>query len=260
MSHVCVRACDTAVVSIESPTDLAGLRRAGAVVSTTLRELRRLVRVGITTAELDAHAARVLARYGARSGPQLDYRFPGAICISVNDEVVHGVPGRRRLRDGDLVKLDVTAELDGYYADACVSVPVGRPRPASARLCAAAQAALRKGIDAARADAPINAIGSAVQAEAERRGFTVLHELTGHGIGRRVHEPPTVQNVADPADDQPLREGLVITVEPIIAAGDTEVLSLEDGWTLVTAGGSRSAHAEHTIVVRRDAPPLVLTA
>ncbi|HYV16732.1 MAG TPA: type I methionyl aminopeptidase [Conexibacter sp.] len=247
-------------MSIDSPADLDGLRRAGAVVATTLRELRRLVRAGITTAELDAHAARIFARHGARSGPQLDYRFPGAICISINDEVVHGIPGSRRLRDGDLVKLDVTAELDGYYADACVSVPVGRPQPASARLCAAAQAALQKGIAAARAERPVNAIGVAVQAEVERRGFTVLHELTGHGIGRRIHEQPSVQNVADPTDDQLLTDGLVITIEPIIAAGDSEVRPLDDGWTLVTEGGSRSAHVEHTIVVRRDAPPLVLTA
>ncbi|MCW2952713.1 MAG: methionine aminopeptidase type [Conexibacter sp.] len=247
-------------MSIDTPADLAGLKRAGAVVAATLRELRRHVRPGITTRELDDVAARVFARHGARSGPILTYDFPGAICISVNDEAVHGIPGPRRLRDGDVVKLDVTAELDGYYADACISVPVGKPRPATARMVTAAQVALRKGIDVARAGAPRNAIGAAVEREVERRGFTVLRELTGHGIGTSLHEAPTVFNFHDPADDEPLTEGLVITIEPMIAAGDTEVRQLDDGWTLVTDGGSRSAHMEHTLVVRRDAPPLVLTA
>jgi methionyl aminopeptidase len=247
-------------MSIDTPADLAGLKRAGAVVAATLRELRRHVRPGITTRELDDVAARVFARHGARSGPILAYDFPGAICISVNDEAVHGIPGPRRLRDGDVVKLDVTAELDGYYADACISVPVGKPRPATARMVTAAQVALRKGIDVARAGAPRNAIGAAVEREVERRGFTVLRELTGHGIGTSLHEAPTVFNFHDPADDEPLTEGLVITIEPMIAAGDTEVRQLDDGWTLVTDGGSRSAHMEHTLVVRRDAPPLVLTA
>ena len=247
-------------MSIETPEDLAGLRAAGAVVSATLRACRAAVRPGITTADLDAVAARVFARHGARSGPWLTYRFPGTICISVNDEVVHGIPGQRRLRDGDLVKIDVTAELNGYYADACVSVPVGKPKPASARLAAASQAALRRGIDAARASAPRSAIGAAVEAEVEKRGFKVIRELTGHGIGRRLHERPDVKNWPDPADDEPLTEGLVITIEPMIAAGSPEIAELDDGWTIVTLDGARSAHFEHTLMIRRDEPALVLTA
>lgn len=247
-------------MSIDSPADLAGLQRAGAVVAATLKECRRAVRPGITTGDLDNVAARVFARHGARSGPWLTYRFPGTICISVNDEVVHGIPGSRRLRDGDLVKIDVTAELDGYYSDACISVPVGRQKPATGRLVAAAQAALRRGIDAARAGAPRNAIGAAVEAEVEKRGFSVIRELSGHGIGRGLHEEPDVLNFPDPADDEPLTEGLVITIEPMISAGGTEIAELDDGWTLVTLDGSRSAHAEHTMVIRRDAPALVLTA
>ena len=247
-------------MSIETPEDLAGLKAAGAVVSATLRACRRAVRPGITTAELDAVAARVFARHGARSGPVITYGFPGAICISVNDEVVHGIPGARRLRDGDLVKIDVTAELNGYYADACISVPVGRPKPQSARLAAASQAGLRKGIDAARAGAPRHAIGAAVEAEVEKRGFSVIRDLTGHGIGRRLHEQPDVKNWPDPADSEPLTDGLVITIEPMVSAGTSEVAELDDGWTVVTLDGARSAHFEHTIVVRADQPPLVLTA
>jgi methionyl aminopeptidase len=238
-------------MSIDSPADLAGLQRAGAVVAATLRECKRHVRPGVTTAELDQVAARVFASYGARSGPQLDYRFPGAICISVNDEITHGIPGPRRLRDGDLVSLDVTAELDGYYADACVTVPVGRVKPQSSRLLAATQAGLRRGLEAARADARMIAIGAAVEREVERRGFSVLRELGGHGIGRRIHEEPSVPNWPDPDDDTPLHEGLVLAIEPMVSPNRTFVEELEDGWTLATADGSRSAHFEHTVAARR---------
>jgi len=246
-------------VSIETPQDLAGLQAAGKVVSATLRELRRLVRPGVTTAELDRAAARTFARYGARSAPRLAYNFPGTICISVDDEAVHGIPGTRRLRAGQLVKLDVTAELNGYYADAAISVPVGPARPAVGRLVATATAALREGLQAARAGRPISAIGGAIETEVERRGFHVLRELTGHGIGRAIHEPPTVPNHADPEAGALLTEGLVIAVEPMISLGTREVHMLDDGWTVATDDGSIAAHVEHTIVITADRP-LVLTA
>jgi methionyl aminopeptidase len=153
----------------------------------------------------------------------------------------------------------VTAELDGYYADAAVSVPVGAVAPRVARLAAAAQAALRRGLEAARAGAPLNAIGAAVEDEARRRRCAVLGELTGHGIGRAIHEEPTVPNVFVAGLDQPLAEGTVITIEPILALGSAEVRAGDDGWTVLTADGSASAHAEHTLVVS-GTRPLVLTA
>src|SRR3954464_3298141 len=256
-------------MSVDTPEELAGLRRAGRVVSATLREVARRVRPGVTTAELDAHAARGFARHGARprppprrgarSAPALVYGFPGTICISVDDEAVHGIPGPRRLRAGELVKLDVTAELDGFYADAAVSVPVGRVSPRVSRMVATSQAALRRGLAAARAGAPLNAIGAAVQAEVERRGCAVLGELTGHGIGRSIHEEPTVPNVYVPGLDAPLAEGTVITIQPILGLGSSRVRAAGDGWTVLTADGSTSAHAEHTLVVS-GARPLVLTA
>ncbi len=246
-------------MSADTPEELAGLRRAGRAVSATLREVARRVRPGVTTAELDAFAAQVFARHGARSAPALVYGFPGTICISVDDEAVHGIPGPRRLREGELVKLDVTAELDGFYADAAVSVPVGRVAPRVARMVATAQASLRRGLDAARPGAPINAIGAAVQHEAERRGCAVLGELTGHGIGRSIHEEPTVPNVYVPELDAPLREGTVITIEPILGLGSSEIRSGGDGWTILTADGAPSAHAEHTLVVSAGGP-MVLTA
>jgi methionyl aminopeptidase len=246
-------------MSVDTPEELEGLRRAGRVVSATLREVSRRVRPGVTTAELDALAAQVFARHGARSAPALAYGFPGTICISVDDEAVHGIPGRRRLRAGELVKIDVTAELDGFYADAAVSVPVGAVAPRVRRLAAAAQASLRRGLQAARAGAPVNAIGAAVQDEARRRRCAVLHELAGHGIGRAIHEEPSVPNVYVAALDEPLAEGTVITIEPILGLGRGEVRKGGDGWTILTADGAPSAHAEHTLVVSAG-EPLVLTA
>jgi methionyl aminopeptidase len=249
--------CEDDRVSIDDPDDLTALKAAGRVVAETLRELSRRVRPGVTTGELDRVAADIFARHGARSGPILDYDFPGTICISVDDEAVHGIPGPRRLRAGQLVKLDVTAELDGFYADACRTVPVGKIKPREQRLVAAAQSALKKGLEAAKAGNNVGEIGAAVQTEVQRRGFSVCEELTGHGIGRRIHEEPNVPNV--PWDGPELTDGLVITIEPIIAAGFGDVYVTDDGWTIRTDDGSPSAHAEHTIVITEHAP-ILLTA
>jgi methionyl aminopeptidase len=229
------------------------------VVAVVLRELRRRVQPGVTTGELDALAGRVFARHGARSAPKLVYDAPSEIFISVNDEAVHGVPGRRRLRRGDLVKLDVTAELDGFYADACESVVVGRGRKSTLSLIAAARDALRNAMAVATTGAPLNAIGAAVESTVDARGYSVCTELNGHGIGRRIHEPPTVPAYFDPTLTQRLTEGLVLTIEPIIAAGAGAITEDDDGWTYRTADGSLSAHAEHTLVIR-EGRPLVLTA
>jgi methionyl aminopeptidase len=246
-------------MSIETPEDLAALRASGRVVAETLRAMARAVRPGVTTAELAAVAERIFRRAGARSGPQLDYGFPGWTCIGVDDEAVHGIPGRRRLRDGELVKLDVTAELDGFYADACVSVCVGRPQRSRVRLAETAQRALAAGLRAARAGAPVNAIGAAVERTVTRRGHAVCRDLNGHGIGRRIHEPPTVPSVFVPELSAPLTAGLVLTVEPIVTTGSGAVYEAADGWTVRTRDGRPVAHAEHTIVVQAGAP-LVLTA
>jgi methionyl aminopeptidase len=246
-------------MSVETPEELRALQAAGRVVADAIRAMRRAVAPGISTAELDAIAARVFARAGARSGPQLDYGFPGVTCISVNDEAVHGIPGRRRLRPGDLVKLDVTAELDGFYADSCRSVFVGTPRPRTVRLVRTAERALARALAVATSGTPLNAIGDTVQRTVHEAGFAICDGLMGHGIGRRVHEPPDVPNTYEPALDQPLTEGLVITVEPLVAAGGAAVRMAADGWTVRTADASLSAHVEHTVVVR-DGAPLVLTA
>jgi methionyl aminopeptidase len=246
-------------MSVDTPEELRGLRAAGQVVAGTIRAMRRAVRPGITTAELDAIARREFARAGARSGPQIDYGFPGTTCISVNDEAVHGIPGRRRLRRGDLVKLDVTAELDGFYADACRTVAVGDARPQALKLVRASEQALDAALKVVRAGVALNEIGATVQRLVRARGFSVCDGLMGHGIGRRIHEKPDVPNVFDPALSQPLADGLVITIEPLVAAGAPEVWMGRDGWTVSTLDGSLAAHTEHTIVVRAGAP-LILTA
>jgi methionyl aminopeptidase len=247
------------IVSIETEEELAALRAAGRVVADALREMRRAVAPGVTTAELDAIAARVFRRAGARSGPMLDYGFPGETCISVNDEAVHGVPGRRRLRSGDLVKLDVTAELDGFYADACITETVGRSSQADVALIDAARQALVDGMRAAIAGAPVSAIGAAVERTVHARGFAVCDALAGHGIGRRIHEAPTIPNVFVPRLSEPLAEGLVLTIEPVLSAGSGAVRESHDGWTVRTSDRARSAHVEHTVVIT-DGAPIVLTA
>jgi methionyl aminopeptidase len=244
-------------MSIETEQDLIGLTRAGRVVALTLQAMRERVRAGVTTAELDAVAAEVFAAHGARSAPQLVYGFPGVTCISLNDEAVHGIPGDRRLRPGDLVKLDVTAELDGYIADAAISVPVPPVRPRTRALVAAAEAALHDALAAVRAGRPLHVSGRAIQRAVERRGFRVLHELCSHGVGRSIHEPPSLPNVYAPNLAGRFTRGLVVTLEPIIAVGGGEVVDDADGWTIRTADGSLSAHVEHTVIIADGAPTIV---
>jgi len=220
------------------------------------------VRAGITTAELCELGSRVLAAHGARSSPPMVYGFPGDVCISVNDEVVHGIPGDRVIQPGDLVKLDLTAEKDGYHTDSAVSIEVPPPSPdgKARELARCAERAFRQALDAARAGNRTKDFGRAVEREVRRRGFHVVRELGGHGIGRTIHEPPSVPNYADFSAQHKLTEGLVITIEPIIAASTGEVSLDKDGWTYRTADGSLSAHYEHTIVITRGEPVLLTAA
>lgn len=222
--------------------------------------MRKAVRAGVTTQALDDLCAGEFKRWGARSGPQLAYGFPGGSCISINEEAVHGIPSETRtIRDGDLVKLDVVAELDGYYADAAMTVPVGNVSQRRRRLARCAQFALSSALKVARAGRPINGIGRAIQTEVERQGFSVMPELGGHGVGRTVHEEPFVPNYDDPWRSQILWPGLVIAVEPVISSGAGGSVTSDDGWTVRTADGSPSAHFEHTIIITRG-DPIVVTS
>jgi methionyl aminopeptidase len=216
------------------------------------------VAAGVSTRELDAIGREVLRRHGARSAPQLAYDFPGTTCISVNDELAHGIPGARLLREGDLVNIDVSAELDGYWADSGASYPVGKVAPRLRTLLFATRAALNDALGEARAGAPIRNIGRAVERRAKRAGFRVVRDLCGHGVGRNIHEPPNVPNTFDRGNGELLHEGMVITIEPFLTTGATTFREAEDGWTLRTPDGSIGAQFEHTLIVTRGAP-LVLT-
>ena len=246
-------------MSIESSSDLEGVTEAGRVTTEALDALVRHVDAGVTTGDLDAVAAAVLARNGARSAPAMVYGFPGTVLISVNDEIVHGIPGARRLERGDLVSLDVTVEKDGYVADAARSVIVGEGSVTARRLIAAAESALSAAIAVARAGVRVNEIGRAVQREVRRHGFAIVRGLCGHGVGRTIHESPEVPNVYDRLQRDVLSEGLVLTIEPMVTAGSSFPVQCADGWTLRTHDGSLAAHCEHTLVITRERP-LILAA
>jgi methionyl aminopeptidase len=246
-------------MSIKSQAELSMLRSIGKIVRATLDEMSAAVRPGITTAELDRLGAAVLARHGAEASPPKVYGFPGATCISVNEEAIHGIPGRRALCEGDLVKLDVTAEKDGFVADAAVTVRVGQVSPVAEALARCAERSFREGLRVARAGNRVYEIGRSVEREVHRCGFSVIRELCGHGVGRTIHEPPSVPNYHDPRCRGRLTEGLVITIEPIIAAGDGAAHVKPDKWTVCTSDRSLTAHYEHTLVITRSAP-ILLTA
>jgi methionyl aminopeptidase len=245
-------------MSIESRADWEGLRRVADVARITLEALAGQVRPGVTTSELDTAAARLFAIHGARSAPALVYGFPGTVLVSINDEIVHGVPGARRIEAGDIVKVDVTVEKDGYVADAARSIVVEPANARARRLVACASAAFRAGLSVARAGVRVKEIGRAVEREVRRRGFAVVEGLAGHGVGRTIHEEPSVPNCYDPWQTDVLTEGLVLTIEPMVSAGSARVVQGTDGWTLRTGDGSLSAHHEHTVVITRGAP-VVLT-
>ncbi len=226
-------------MSIKSNLEYEKLRAIGAIVALTLKTVAAAVRPGITTAELDDIGAAALKRNGARSSPPLVYGFPGALCISVNDEAIHGIPGSRAVQPGDLVKLDLVAEKDGFHADAAITVGVAPHSETGRELTHCAERAFRQGLGAARAGNRVYEIGKAIEREVRRGGFSVLRNLCGHGVGRAIHEQPNVPNFADPSARGRLTEGLVITIEPIIAAGSGRNRVEKDGWTVRTATPKR---------------------
>lgn len=245
-------------MSIDGKQDIEGLKRIGAVVAAARDAMGAHVAPGVTTAELDAIGKEILDRHAARSAPQLAYGFPGVTCISVNDEIAHGIPSTARvLRAGDLVNIDVSAELDGYWADTGASFPVGAVSAQASALLRATRLALEDGMAQARAGAPLRNIGRAVERRAKRCGFRVVRNLCGHGVGRHIHEEPQVPNTFHPKDRTVLQEGLVITIEPFLTTGATVAVEGTDGWTLSTPDGSRGAQFEHTMIITREGPIVV---
>lgn len=246
-------------MTIETEEDLRKLRVVGKVVAGCLRRMAEAMEPGMTTAELDEVGREFLERHGARSAPKLTYDFPGWTCISVDEEVAHGVPGSRRLREGDLVNIDVSAEIDGYFADTGGSFPLGTATPKQAAVCRATKTALAEAMKKAKAGAPLNHIGKAVETVAKKSGLRVIRDLCSHGVGRALHEEPgQIPSFFDPRDRRALHKGLVITIEPFLTNGPSWVAEADDGWTLCTAPGSITAQYEHTMVIT-DGKPIVLT-
>lgn len=247
-------------MSIGSQADWKGLRSAARVVRETLDALERMACPGAGTGDLDRAAARIFARHGARSAPALVYGFPGTVLLSVNDEIVHGVPGGRTLAAGDLVKLDVTVEKDGYVADAARTIALDGASDIAIRLKACAESAFAAATRVARAGRLVRDVGRAIEQEVHRHGFSVIRGLCGHGVGRTIHEPPTVPNCYVASQRDRLTEGLVIAIEPMVCAGSGTIVEEADGWTIRTADRSLAAHYEHTVVITRDAPVLLTAA
>jgi methionyl aminopeptidase len=244
-------------VTIRNSTELDAMSAVGRLVALALEEMSRAVTPGVTTRDLDEVGAAFLRAHGARSAPQVLYDFPGFTCISVNDEVVHGIPGRRRIEPGDLVKLDVTAQLDGFIADAAVTIAVPPVSPQGQALCDAARSAFGLAMDVAKPGERVSELGRVIDREVRARGFSVLREVAGHGVGRSIHEPPDVLNYFNPHVRDRLEEGQVMAVEPIIAMKPARVQEGEDGWTLRTSNGALAAHYEHTVLITADGPKLL---
>jgi methionyl aminopeptidase len=245
-------------IVLKTPDEIARMRAPCLLVHEILEELARAAQPGVTTAELDGLALSRTRERGAAPAFLGYHGFPASLCISVNDEVVHGIPSPRRvLREGDIVGLDYGVLLGGYYGDSARTVAVGRPAPAAQRLLEAGRDALAAAVAAARPGGHIGDIGAAVAAIVEARGYSVVREFVGHGIGRRLHEPPQVPNFGKPRTGELIRPGMVLAIEPMVNAGAPEVEILDDGWTAVTADGSLSAHFEHTVAVTEKGPEIL---
>src|SRR5437867_1668589 len=245
------------MVYLRDPSEIEAIRAAAQLVGRTLRVLGEQVRPGVTTAELDRLAEGFIRDHGGRPAFKGYRGFPAAICPSVNSEVVHAIPGRYALRDGDIIGIDVGVEKEGYYGDAAYTFPVGEIGEEATRLLKVAREALMKGITQAKPGNRIGDISHAVQRQAESHGFSVVRALVGHGIGREMHEDPQVPNHGPPHRGPRLMVGQVLAIEPMINVGGPEVTMRPDGWTVVTKDGSLSAHFEHTVAVGVNGPEIL---
>lgn len=242
-------------MTIDSEQDIVALQRIGAIVADALLVMQEAAQPGMTTAELDAVGAAYFAARGARSAPQLMYKFPGATCISINEEVAHGIPGERVIEAGDLINVDVSAELDGYYGDTGGSFMVDPQANSLRRLCDTTRAALDAAIAVARAGRSFNVIGQAISDTARKGGFKVIRNLCSHGVGRSLHEDPEfILPYPHAGELRRLHEGQVITIEPFLSTRASKVSEAGDGWTLRAPLGNRAAQYEHTMVITRSAP------
>ncbi len=245
-------------IIIKSPKEIDVMRKAGRIVASVLDELARRLRPGMSTGELDSIAVHELERHGATSSFKGYRGFPASVCVSINEELVHGIPGKRTICEGDIVSLDFAAAIDGFHGDAALTVGVGKISAQAEALIEATRAALDAGIAAARSGARLGDVSAAIQSSAEGRGFSVVREYVGHGIGRQMHEDPQVPNFGPPGRGPLLQRGMTLALEPMLNVGGWRTKVGEDKWTVTTADGSMCAHFEHTIAVT-DGEPEVLT-
>lgn len=244
-------------ILLKQPDQLQKMRDAGKIVAETLEILRGAVRAGITTAELDQMAEKNIRRYGAVPSFKHYRGFPASICVAVNEEVVHGIPGPKVLHDGDIVSIDTGARYRGYHGDATITVGIGMINPEAERLIRVCRESLDIGIGAAQAGRRLTDISAVIQDYVEAEGFSVVRDLYGHGIGRSLHEEPMLPHYGPPGHGPVLRSGMVLTIEPMIAAGKPATKTLKDDWTVVTLDGSWAAQFEHTVAITEDGPEIL---
>ena len=245
------------MIIIKSNDEIARMRKPNRIVAELLDYLEGMIHPGITTKELDTRAEEFIVKHGGRPAFKGYHGFPATICASINEEVVHGIPGKRRLKEGDIVGIDLGVIFDGFYGDAAKTFAVGKIDRQAQRLLEVTEASLYKGIEQAIPGNRLYDISHAVQVHAEGAGFSVVRDFVGHGIGRELHEEPQVPNYGPPHQGPKLEAGMTIAIEPMINEGTWQVKVLKDGWTVVTADGRRSAHFEHTIAITENGPEIL---
>ena len=246
------------MIICKSPVEIEKMRDASALVAEVLAELAGMVAPGISTLDLDREAERLVRAAGAEPAFKGYRGYPCTLCASVNEQVIHGIPNKRPLVEGDVVSLDMGVKKHGFFGDSAVTVPVGRVSEEAQLLLRITQESLEKGIEQVRLGGRVSDIGHAIQKHVEAHGFSVVREFVGHGIGASLHEEPQIANYGDPGRGPRLAEGMTLAIEPMVNVGKAAVKMLSDGWTAVTRDGSLSAHFEHTVAVTKDGP-LVLT-
>jgi len=245
------------MIILKSKEEIEHLRESNQIVASILSELKGIVEPGITTMELDEFAEKRIKEKGGIPAFNGYRNFPANLCVSINEQIVHGIPGSRRLKEGDIVSLDLGIILNGFYGDAAITIPVGRIDKEAERLLDITEKALYKGIEQARLGGRLFDISHAIQSWVEGHGFSIVKDFVGHGVGRDLHEEPQIPNFGQPGRGVQLKKGMVIALEPMVNAGTWRVKVKPDGWTAVTLDGSLSAHFEHTIAITEDGPDIL---
>jgi methionyl aminopeptidase len=245
------------MITFKSATELEAMRQGGRIVAAVLGELEPLIRPGLRTRDLDLYAEKRTRELGAVPAFKGYRGYPASVCVSVNEEIIHGIPSGRLLQEGDIVSLDFGVLYEGFYSDSALTVPVGRTGPVAEKLIAVAERSFLKGLEQMREGRRLSDISAAIQQAVESEGFSVIRQFVGHGIGRSLHEEPQVPNFGAGGRGPKIRPGLTLAIEPMIAAGGPDVEILEDGWTAVTRDRSLAAHYEHTVALTEDGPEIL---